>query len=62
MEIRSIAIAFAAYRELDNGELIHLGTYPSRKQAEDQIAAFNDAFPGNYHVREMRNGDVRMAL
>ena len=60
METRSVPLTFAAYRVLDDGELIHLGTYPSRKQAEEKIALFRDAFPGKYKVREMADIDFRI--
>jgi hypothetical protein len=52
--IMSGLAGFAAFVEMEGGELVKLATYPSRAQAEEAVKSFQQHWPATYAIREIR--------
>ena len=46
------------FRQLENGELVHVASRDQLEQAVTLVEALNDAFPGEYVLRDSEGNDI----
>jgi len=50
-------MAFKVFRELDNGDLVHVATHNDVEEAEALVQALKEHWPGVYMIREVQNDE-----
>jgi hypothetical protein len=49
---------YRVFRQLENGELVHVASRDQLEQAVTLVEALNDAFPGEYVLRDSEGNDI----
>ena len=51
---------YRVFRQLENGELVHVAWRDQLEQAVTLVEAFRDGFPGEYLVRDSNENDIQL--
>ena len=51
---------YRVFRQLENGELIHVASREQLEQAVKLVEALSEGFPGEYVVRDPEENDIEL--
>lgn len=57
---RGAAAVFRVFRQLENGEFVHVASRDELEQAVQLVEALNAHWPGEYVVRDSEGNDVEL--
>jgi hypothetical protein len=55
---RGDGTVYRVFRQIENGELIHVASRDQLEQAVKLVEALSDGFPGEYVVRDSEENDI----
>jgi hypothetical protein len=57
---RGDGAVYRVFRQIENGELVHVASRDQLEQAVKLVEALSESFPGEYVVRDLEGNDIEL--